>query len=368
MKTNYAKLWQEASKQVKKPIRKKAKRIKKVLMTLIIIIACLLLFGGFAYCNEMDKLPFKIPGLGLPEISLPEVHFKWPWEKEEKVTTSEVKAEETKQTEAKAPEQTLEETRQITVNGTPMTVKQCLMGALAYEMPDSYPIEALKAQAIAIRTNVYRNIRSGSLEMDIPYQDTTSEAIKKAVEETEQVVVLQNGEPIQMFYHGNTGGTTLTAAEAGIEGDFPYLKKMTVLGEDNIEKFDRNVQREIAFTPDEFRAAVGDKAGSFEIDKGDICVADADGDGRVKAFRIGGYTFSPKEINEMLGLNSYTFTVEFKDSKIVFICKGMGIPVGLSGNGAKILAEENGKNATDIIQYYYDNVSIEKIDFLSLFT
>jgi len=113
-------------------------------------------------------------------------------------------------------------------------LEEYLKGVLAAEVPDSWPIEALKAQAIVSRTFVYRRIRQGKNRpydvedtvMDQKYEyGDSSPAIDQAVLQTAHRVVLYQGEPIEAFFHSCSGGRTERSGDI-FQKDLPYLKSI----------------------------------------------------------------------------------------------------------------------------------------------
>jgi len=113
-------------------------------------------------------------------------------------------------------------------------LEEYLKGVLAAEVPDSWPIEALKAQAIVSRTFVYRRIRQNKNRpydvedtvMDQKYEHgKSSPVIDKAVLQTVGRVVLYHGEPIEAFFHSCSGGRTERSGDI-FQKDLPYLKSI----------------------------------------------------------------------------------------------------------------------------------------------
>ena len=95
-------------------------------------------------------------------------------------------------------------------------VEDYLLGVVPYEMGDSFPLEALKAQAIAARTYALR--KSGS-SADYDVEDTTNDQTyrgrssssplsEQAVRETEGICGVYNGSLAQCFYSASNGGQT----------------------------------------------------------------------------------------------------------------------------------------------------------------
>lgn len=112
-------------------------------------------------------------------------------------------------------------------------VEDYLKGVVPYEMSDSYPIEALKAQAVAARTYALRR-RSASRDYDV-YDNTNDQVFRgyeaqytnaaQAVKDTCGIVGTYNGELAVCFYSASNGGQTeLYENVYGAEGDYGYLQ------------------------------------------------------------------------------------------------------------------------------------------------
>jgi stage II sporulation protein D len=107
-----------------------------------------------------------------------------------------------------------------------------VQGVIAGEMPSSWPIEALKTQAVAARSYAIAGSVHGN-GFDV-YDDTRSqvydgidgetEMTNKAAQATKQQVVLYNGEVATTYYSASSGGQTENS-EFAFGGDpIPYLK------------------------------------------------------------------------------------------------------------------------------------------------
>jgi SpoIID/LytB domain protein len=107
------------------------------------------------------------------------------------------------------------------------------------EMPSRWPLEALKAQAVAARTYAWYSLRLGSFDgydlcatvacqvfegADPVIAEATGERWRTAVDATAGQVLLQDGEPILARYFSTSGGRTFANEEAfPAEGPRPYL-------------------------------------------------------------------------------------------------------------------------------------------------
>jgi len=105
---------------------------------------------------------------------------------------------------------------------------------VGYEMNNSWPIEALKAQAVAARTYaMQRKANSGDRDYDVV--DTTDDQVFKgfderhanvhqAVRETAGVVGIWKGEFASCYYTASNGGETALPVDVwGTAGDYGYL-------------------------------------------------------------------------------------------------------------------------------------------------
>jgi stage II sporulation protein D len=114
-----------------------------------------------------------------------------------------------------------------------VSLNHYLYGVVPREMPSTFPLEALKAQAIASRTfalkNINKHIKEGYNLCDSTDcqvyggYDSETEITNRAVDETIGIVLKYNNELIEASYHSNSGGYTEDSANVwGIS--YPYLK------------------------------------------------------------------------------------------------------------------------------------------------
>lgn len=92
-----------------------------------------------------------------------------------------------------------------------------LLGVLPYEMSYSWPLEALKAQAVAARTFTLMQLKNKKKDFDL-YNDVRSQmykgsakvydSVREAVEGTAGQVLTYKGELFHTYYHANCGGGT----------------------------------------------------------------------------------------------------------------------------------------------------------------
>ena len=103
-------------------------------------------------------------------------------------------------------------------------VEDYLYGVVGYEMNDAFPLEALKAQAVAARTYALKR-KSVSTGRDYDVADTTADQVYKgyiadyanvvrAVDETRGVVGLYDGDFASCYFTASNGGQTALASHA----------------------------------------------------------------------------------------------------------------------------------------------------------
>ncbi|MBR4866059.1 MAG: SpoIID/LytB domain-containing protein, partial [Clostridia bacterium] len=133
-----------------------------------------------------------------------------------------------------------------------MTIEKYLVGTLSAEMPASYPEEALKAQAIAARSNLlYKMELRDRYPQQASHKDAdicadyahcqafaTEEEQKekwgekyeekhakmaKAVTDTQNVFLTYEGRPVSALFHAISSGKTESAADVWGGNGIPYL-------------------------------------------------------------------------------------------------------------------------------------------------
>ena len=187
-----------------------------------------------------------------------------------------------------------------------------ILGVVAAEMPASYELEALKAQAVVARTyTIYKVVNGGKHEnadiCDNPnccqawiskenrfarWEDENKEANwKKIVSSVDLTVgnyITYNGEPINALFHSNSGGTTELPVNVW-GGEYPYLASVQTSGEDAYSSYNS----EVILSKDELISKVLEKYPNFKIDfdKSDcIQILEYTESGRVKTLKLRKYS------------------------------------------------------------------------------
>ncbi len=119
------------------------------------------------------------------------------------------------------------------INAVPLD--DYVRGVISRESPASWPIEALKAQAVAARTYAITSSKAGT-GFD-HYNDTRSQvyagvaaetaSTDRAVAETRGQVVTYDGEPVTTFFFSTSGGRTEDVENTSLgDGPLPWLKSV----------------------------------------------------------------------------------------------------------------------------------------------
>ncbi|MCK5093966.1 MAG: SpoIID/LytB domain-containing protein [Spirochaetes bacterium] len=252
-----------------------------------------------------------------------------------------------------------------------LPVEEYLKGVLSSEVAENWPVEALKAQAVVSRTFAYRKILNNkdtlydvddtTMYQKFDYSEINSR-INSAILDTNGIIILYQNEPIEAFFHSNSGGVTENCRDI-FQKDLPYLRSIP----DPYSSKNQDTFWTFSMTGKEIKAALkGIIMQEYEsLVLRDIRIYKKTGSRRAGEFLlifeknqrqvIKGNTFrlavDPKSLKSLLIHNihrerrkgGYIFT---------FSGRGYGHGVGLSQLGAKRMAEQ-GFSYRDIIVYYY---------------
>ena len=264
-------------------------------------------------------------------------------------------------------------------------LEEYIKNVVSGEMPADFEIEALKAQAIVARTYTLYKIndkkhgnadicddskccqawisKEGRLaKWEESERENRWRKIEQCVEETKGKVITYNNQPINAFFHSNSGGTTEIPKEVWGGDNFPYLQVVQTAGEEGYTQY----SSEVSYTNNDLLIKLKEKYSDIQIDfnsNEDIKILEYTGSGRVRTIKFGNHNLSGVETRNILGLKSANFEIIKNAGIINFKVKGYGHGVGMSQTGADSLAKE-GKNAEDIIKHFYKDVEIKDINSL----
>ena len=259
-----------------------------------------------------------------------------------------------------------------------MPMEEYLLGVLAGEMQNDWPLEALKAQAIIARTFAVKFLRDkgegaskyegADISTDIEEAQAydaqgINERIRQAVEETRGLVITHQGEPVYAWFHSHSGGQTALAVEGldyeGVEQ--AYIK--SVKSNESAEAPEETTEWSATFSAQEIINAAGELGIDISSAAG-MKIGALGESGRVAEFDFGGVSVPAAALRVKLGADKMRSTlidrIDADNAQVVFSGRGYGHGVGMSQWGAFAMANE-GRSAEEIVEYYYADVAIEQL-------
>ena len=267
-----------------------------------------------------------------------------------------------------------------------MNFNEYLKGVVAAEMPASFEEEALKAQAVAARTYAYRrlNMQNKNNEIltyhqgaDICTNSLHCKAwvskkdamdkwglfsaskywgkISQAVDETTNIIITYDTQPIDAVFHSTSSGRTENAEDVW-SNPIPYLRSVVSEGEEYSPRY----QSTVSVTHEEFQKKFLENRAEILFSEditSDIGAKKRTEGGNVGTILIGNQNFRGTEIRSIFNLNAANFKIELEEDMVHFHVTGNGHGVGMSQYGANYLANQ-GKSYEEILKTYYSNIEI----------
>lgn len=263
-----------------------------------------------------------------------------------------------------------------------LTMEDYLWGVVAAEMPASFELEALKAQAAAARTYTvglqnastpkHENGQlcddSNCCQAYIDRSDAETrwglqaeafgDKITQAVAETDGLGVLYEGAPIQAVFFSSAAGRTVDAVEVW-GSSVAYLQ-----GVDSPEGEEvPNYHSQVVMTQEQVRQAVLEQypgADLSGVPESWFSNMEYNSAGGVAKLAVGGVTLTGTQARTLLGLRSASFTVQYQDGTFTFDVTGYGHGVGMSQYGANAMAQD-GADYQEILTWYYTGTEIGQL-------
>ena len=261
-----------------------------------------------------------------------------------------------------------------------MLLEEYLMGVVSGEMPASYSLEAVKAQAVAARTYTLYSIQHGGCKTNPNADICTSSSccqtynsekrehdkwgaqypyyhsvIAKAVMDTAGEVMLYRGKVIDAMYHGASGGWTENS-ENVYSNAIPYLRSV-----ESAHEIGSRQTGTVTYGREEFVERVnGARPNAHMVQENlqdQIKALSLYPSGRVEKLQLGEDVITGKTARKIFGLDSSMFTVEVTSDEVIFHTKGFGHGVGMSQAGANGMAAD-GATYKEILLHYYTGVTI----------
>lgn len=265
-----------------------------------------------------------------------------------------------------------------------LDLEQYLVGVVAAEMPASFDVEALKAQAVAARTFAVSrmerpnpNVTALHPQAQLSTSPETCQAwiseeeqrarwgrqyrayhrkVVQAVAATAGEVLRYDGALIEPLYHASCGGGRTENAEEVWGNAKPYLVSVSCN-----HPADPHTQQQTTMTLQEMERRLGVSnaaaAGAF----GDfIQLISSTASDRVQSLRVGDKIFTGSQLRSALGLRSALISWKIQGDEITFTTNGYGHGVGMCQYGANYYAEQ-GDGYQKILARYYPGTQLGSI-------
>ena len=262
-----------------------------------------------------------------------------------------------------------------------MDLGSYLVGVVRAEMPASFALEALKAQAVAARTYTLYKIANGGSERH-PDADTCTditcckayrseaesstlwgeqaaeyeEKIRTAVTQTDGECVLYGGVPALTVFHSSSAGQTMDAQDVWSSA-VPYLVSVS---SPETEETVPGFHSRAAFPATQLRSMLLEALPQAQLSGNAsnwFTNMRQQANGTVTALEVGGVEVSGNQLRTILGLRSACFTFAFEGESVVFYVTGYGHGVGMSQYGANVLAN-GGMSYREILMWYYTDTEV----------
>ncbi|MBV1769110.1 MAG: SpoIID/LytB domain-containing protein [Candidatus Desulforudis sp.] len=245
-------------------------------------------------------------------------------------------------------------------------------GVLAGEMQNTWPENALAAQAILARTFALKFINEkesrfegANISTDIEEAQAWNAAevndrIREAVSRTRGQVLVHRNDFINSWFHAHAGGQTATARE-GLnwkDREPPYIQ--SVESPDSPQAPPEAARWTATVSKQQVVQAVnqiGAQPGEFTS----IEIVDRGPSGRAIQLQIGNATVNAADFRIAIGSTEMRSTkltaVNVAGNQVTMAGEGFGHGVGMSQWGAYQMAQD-GRSPEDIVRYYFRNVRV----------
>ncbi len=248
---------------------------------------------------------------------------------------------------------------------------------LARSIDNEFELEALKAQAVLIRSGLLfsgmksrmqENIRSVNVEDEEYGSVPVTERIYEAVLQTKGVYLTYENLPVNGSYFAVSNGTTRSGEELCLT-EYPYLKSVSCsrdfLSSDYAssalyeeKEFEKIWSQTLAFQITEEEILENEKV---SIEKGidDIHIY-RDSAGYVLYLEKEGKYVSGEQFREVFSISSSSFHLSKDETKVIITAEGVGHGLGMSQFAANEMAKE-GEDYIKILEYFFQGVAVKKM-------
>lgn len=252
-----------------------------------------------------------------------------------------------------------------------------LAGILAEEISEECEPETLKAQAVLIRTQIYRTLEDSEDKILVESYLSRDEMEDKwgaenygkyyekyvrAVEETDDTVVMYGDAYAWTPFHQSSNGMTRSAAEVLGSNDYPYIAvrecPLDKEADDEIQTFTFPYTEIQSLCRDFLVAEEGENKAAEGYTYDDFEVRSCDSAGYVSELRIGNTICTGDQFRDALSLPSSAFSFsEEDDDNIKITTTGKGHGLGMSIWTADQMAKE-GKTFEEILAFFFEGTEL----------
>ena len=239
-----------------------------------------------------------------------------------------------------------------------------LVSILARDIPVTYEEEAIRAQAVIVRTNYEYALSQGKApETGLSVAEQTKlfgnenynryyQKLENCLIDTEGEVLAYQGQEIEAPYFA-------VSAEKTRGTELPYLKSVESIWDITSEDFLKVEFYDAGELVDICNQAFPEAGLTAEDWVNTLVVTEREESGYVKTIQVGNSSVSGEEFRKAFSLNSGCFYIREIDGRVRIVTKGLGHGYGLSIYGANEMAKE-GKTYQKILSYYYSGIEITK--------
>ena len=252
-----------------------------------------------------------------------------------------------------------------------------IAGVVAAEMPASFELDALKAQAVAARTFALKrmnvpnsNVKALHSDAQISTSPTTCQAwisddeqrerwgkdytkwhqkIIQAVTETAGEVLCYDGVLIDPVYHASCGGGATESAEYVWGNAKPYLVSVPC---------NHPADQHSGVTMAISQAELMEKL-DLQSNAVNVIAEERTPSNRLKTMLVGDNAIRGSELRNALGLKSTLIDWRIVGNQMIVTTNGYGHGAGMCQNGANYYAQL-GYNYQQILQHYYRGAVVQK--------
>ena len=256
-------------------------------------------------------------------------------------------------------------------NGNISTIEleEYVKGVVAAEMPASFHIEALKAQAVLARTyalkakeknkflttsNETQNYKTKEELQTLwgPSYDAYYQKIKTAVESTKKEYLSYEGNYIEAVYHSTSNGKTESSIYVW-NTYYPYLISV----DSPYDNTNPSYQKEQFFSYEELR----EKLNTEVNEETEFIPLKKTESSRIDEMEINELHFTGTSLRNLLGLRSTDFEIQKVENGVIIKTTGYGHGVGMSQYGANGMAKA-GSTYQEILAHYYPNTTLSSLE------